>query len=72
MEKIDWNGKRWYDADYGWEEGKFCTTYWITFKIYKGDYMFYKKRSSYVLAEGEDLQTMLEIRTKSIASIFQL
>jgi hypothetical protein len=72
MDKVEWNGKRWYEADFGWEEGKFCTPYWITFKMYRGEHMFYKKVFRYVLAEGEDLQTMLEIRTKSIASIFQM
>ena len=72
MEKIDWNGKRWYEADYGWDEGAYCTTYWITFKIYKGDYMFYKKIHRFILEEGEDLQTMLGTRTKNIAKTFQL
>lgn len=71
-DKVDWNGKRWYEADFGWDEGKFCTAYWVTFKMYKGDYMFYKKVFRYILEEGEDLQTMLEYRTKSIATMFQM
>lgn len=72
MEKIDYFAKRWYEADYGWDEGKFCTAYWVTFKIYKGEHMFYKKVHRFILAEGEDLQTMLNFRTKNIADIFRL
>ena len=72
MQKVDYKAKKWYEADYGWSEGKFCTPYTVTFKIYRGDYMFYKKVFRYVLQDGEDLQTMLEYRTKCIATMFQL
>lgn len=72
MEKIEYYGKKWYEADYGWDEGKYCTPYTVTFKIYKGDHMFYKHVFRYVLQEGEDLQTMLEYRKKSIADMFRL
>ena len=72
MKTIGRDSKRWYEADYGWEEGKFCTIYWIELKIFKGECLMEKHKTRYILMDGENLQEMFKERLKKLVKIHRL